>query len=167
MRYSVLGLFVTTWICLAGCSGESRPEGMPKLYPSVRIKVVQEGTPLEDAYVSLRPEDKSLTWGIGGKTDAQGIAQLWTHGKYKGAYAGTFKVVVTKTVNEGEKEYIAALDRHDTKAAEAVKVQSFSFVEDKFGLENQTPLTIEISSSSNVIEVDAGPVVKIEKPYLK
>ena len=140
---------------------------MPKLYPAVRVKVVQDGQPLENAYVSLRSEDKSLSWGIGGKTDAQGVAQLWTHGKYKGAYAGTFKVVVTKEVNEGEKEYIDAMNQNDAKAAAAIKVQSFSFVEDKFGLESQTPLKIDIESSSKMIEVNVSPAVRIEKPYMK
>ena len=166
MKFSAFGLLVTALICLTGCTGEKRPPGMPPLYP-VDIKVLQDGQPLEDANVSLRPLDKSLSWGIGGTTDAQGTAQLWTHGQYRGAYAGTFKVVVAKEIKEGEKEYIAALDRNDTQAANAIKVQMFSFVEDKFTLESQTPLEIEVTSSSKTIEVDVSPAVKIEKPYMK
>ena len=167
MRFSTLGLFVTIFVCLSGCGGEKRPDGMPQLYPAVCVKVVQDGMPLEDATVSLRPNDKGFTWGIGGRTDAQGVAQLWTHGKYKGAPAGTFKVLVSKKVNEGEKEYIAALAQNDDKAAAAVKVQSFSCVEDKFGTESQTTLKLEITSSSKILEVDVSPAVKIEKPYMK
>ena len=167
MRFSTLGLFVLIVVCLPGCSGEKTPDGMPKLYPNACVKVIQDGQPLVDALVSLRPVDKGFTWGIGGRTDAQGVAQLWTHGKYKGAPAGTFKVIVSKKFNEGEKEYTAALAQNDEKAAAAIKVQSFSFVEDKFGVESQTPLKIEIDSSSKTIEVDVSPAVKIEKPYMK
>ena len=167
MKYFTLGLFATIVVCLVGCSKEKRPDGMPPLNPAVCIKVVQDGKPLDDANVSLRSQDKSLTWGIGGKTDAQGVAQLWTHGKYKGAYAGTFKVVVTKEIKEGEKEYVEALSRNDTQAAAAIKVQCFSYVEDKFGSESQTTLTVNIDSASKIIEVDVSPAVKNEKPYMK
>jgi len=167
MKFFTFSVFVTIIACLSGCSGEKTPDGMPKLYPAVCIKVVQDGNPLEDAYVSLRPEDKSLTWGIGGKTDAQGVAQLWTHGKYKGAFAGTFKVMVSKKVHEGEKEFIEALARNDEKAAASITVRSFSFIEDKFGSESQTPLTLEITSTSKTLEVDVSPAVKNEKPYMK
>jgi hypothetical protein len=167
MKYSVVGLLLMVLVCISGCSGEKRPDGLPTLYPAASIKVVQDGQPLEDAIVSLRPDDKSMKWGVGGRTNAQGVAQLWTHGKYKGAPAGTFKVIVTKNVNAGEKEYLEAMNRNDTNAAEAIKVQSFSCVEDKFGTESQTPLTVEITSSSKTLEVNAGPAVKIEKPYLR
>jgi len=167
MKFYILGLFIPIVVCLVGCPGEKRPDGMPPLYPAACVKVVQDGKPLEDAYVSLRPDDKGMKWGIGGKTDTQGVAQLWTHGKYKGAPAGTFKVVVTKEVKEGEKEYVDALTRNDQKAADAIKVQQFSFVEDKFTVERLTPLTLEITSSSKTLEVDVSPAVKNEKPYMK
>lgn len=167
MRFSASALFITIVVCLSGCAGEKLPPGMPKLNRDACIKVLQDGKPLEGANVSLRPDDKGMTWGVGGKTDAQGIAQLWTHGKYQGAYAGTFKVVVSKNFNEGEAEYTAALTRNDEKAAAAIKVKSFSYVEDKFGSESSTPLKVEITSTSKIVEVDASPAVKIEKPYMK
>ena len=167
MKFSTIGLLLFTFVCLSGCGGEKRPDGMPPLYSAVCVKVVQDGKPLEDAIVSLRPDEKGFTWGIGGRTDAQGVAQLWTHGKYKGAPAGTFKVVVTKEVKDGEKELTEALTRNDEKAAAAIKVQCFSFVEDKFSSESQTPVKLEITPSSKTLEVDVSPAVKIEKPYMK
>ncbi|MDR1269130.1 MAG: hypothetical protein LBK82_06370 [Planctomycetaceae bacterium] len=82
-------------VCFFGC-GQKLPDGMPKLYP-VTITIVQENTPLEGAIVQLIPEDSSLsTWGPMGITNASGVTELQTNGKYKGSPLGQFKVLVTK-----------------------------------------------------------------------
>lgn len=159
-------LILYVLFCLAGCSGEPRPAGFPKLYP-VTLKVSQEGTPLEGAFVQLQSNDPAMTWTTSGTTDANGAAVLWTYGKYKGAPAGTFKVTVMKDINEGEKEYTDALDRQDVAAAAKVKVRSFSYVEELYTSFSKTPIEIEITKSTRSLDIDAGKAVKIEKEYMK
>jgi len=108
-----------------------------------------------------------MTWTIGGKTDDQGIVALWTHGKFRGAPAGTFKVAVEKVVNEGEAEMLEAANREDFAAANRIQVNSFSFVEEKYTTVGTTPIEIEITPKSRTIEIDAGPAVKIRREYMR
>ncbi|MDR0521526.1 MAG: hypothetical protein LBH00_06700, partial [Planctomycetaceae bacterium] len=96
-----------------------------------------------------------------------GIAELWTYGKHKGAPAGEFKVLVEKRFNEGEEEYIAAMNRHDEAAADKITVRSWSFVEVKFGDAAATPLTVNVDGNTKMLEVDVSPAVKTEIPYMK
>ena len=78
-----------------GCGGKPKPDGMPDLYKTT-IVVTQNGAPLADAALSLQSDDPSLKWAVGGKTDANGRAELTTHGDFKGAPAGTYRVGVVK-----------------------------------------------------------------------
>ena len=163
---TIYATVLTAVLLFAGCS-QRQPDDFPKLYP-VNIHVAQNGTPLDDASIVLRPSDASVTpWTVGAKTDASGTATLWTHGKFKGAPAGKFKVIISKIVNEGEKEYLDALSREDAAAAQRIDVKSFSLVEDEFESETTTPLEIEITPKTRTIEIDAGPVVKNQRTYLK
>jgi len=164
--FTVYCLLITIILSLSGCGGPAKPAGFPPLYP-VSLKVMQEGQPLVDAAVSLRIADNSMTWSIGGRTDEQGIAVLWTHGKFRGAPAGTFKVAVEKVVNEGEKEMLEAADRGDTATAAKIPVNSYAFVKDEYTSIEKTPIEIEITKKSKMIEVDAGSIVKIKRKYLK
>jgi len=149
-----------------GCGSDVRPPGFPKLYP-VSLKVMQEGVPLADASVSLRIAVNSMTWSIGGVTDKHGVAVLWTHGKFRGAPEGTFKVAVDKVVNEGEDEMNAAANRGDMAAAARIQVNSYSFVNEEYGTIATTPIEIEITRKSRVIDVDAGAAVKLRREYLR
>ncbi len=164
MKNHLLFLFVLA-LLLPGC-GPDVPDGFPKLYP-VSIKVLQEGKPLDDAAVLLRIADGSMTWSVGGKTDTKGLAVLWTHGKYKGAPVGKFKVVLQKVFNEGEKEMNEAVDRGDYATANKIQVKSFSYVRDEYTSVATTPVEVDISRKSRVIEVDAGPAVRIQKEYMR
>lgn len=86
-----------------GCSGKKKPDNMPELY-NVKVKATQGGAPLADASLNLISADGSTSYAVGGKTDSNGVASLTTHGDFKGAPAGTFKVGVVKTeftVKEG------------------------------------------------------------------
>ncbi|MFG0262836.1 MAG: carboxypeptidase regulatory-like domain-containing protein, partial [Novipirellula sp. JB048] len=75
---------------------------MPELYPAT-VTITQEGDGLADATVTLYPEDPALRrWAVGGVTDENGTATLRTHVKFPGAPAGRFKVMVNKTVTEGD-----------------------------------------------------------------
>ena len=159
-------LFCAFALFVAGCGGSERPPGFPKLYP-VSLKVAQEGQPLGGASVSLKISDNSMTWSIGGKTDEQGLAILWTHGKFRGAPIGTFKVAVEKIFNEGEAEMLEAANREDFAAANKIQVNSFSFVKDEYSSVSTTPIEIEITKNSKEIEIDAGPAVKIKREYMR
>ena len=167
MRLTTTITFILSIVFLTGCGGGGRkmPAGMPKLYP-VSISVTQEGKPLADASVSLRYADPSAgTWAVGGKTDATGIVKLRTDG-FPGAPVGKFKVVLIKQDNEGMEEYAAAGAQGDTVAASKVKVKIWSCVKEEYNDPKKTPLEVEITASTQTLEVDAGPAVKIEQPFV-
>lgn len=170
MKRYILNCLVISVLCtfilpMIGC-GPKLPDGFPRLYP-VTLKVAQEGTPLADAVIALRASDNSMAWACGGTTDAQGMVVLWTHGKYEGAPAGKFKVMVSKFVNEGEKEMLEAADKGDFATANKIPVNSFTFVKPEYEEFEKTPIEIEITNKSRMIEVDAGPAVKEKRPYMR
>jgi len=130
---------------LLGCSRNSVPDGLPKLV-SVTLTLTQDGAPLSGAMVLLTdPSGNRFT--IGGITNANGSVELYTHGRYKGAPPGTFKVHVTKTESDpepppppfGTPEYYEYLkvDRPPTK--------TYSLVEKKYTLAETTPLELDIA----------------------
>lgn len=160
-----ISLIIVLAIFLCGCS-EKKPPGLPNLYP-VSIQVTQAGVPLDEATVSLVSVDAGSNWIIGGLTDTNGKAQLRTYGKYIGAPAGRFKVVVVKQISEGEKEYVEAMNRNDLAAARKINVKIFSCVEDQFGDVKKTPLEIEINKSSKIITVDTGTAVRLKREFLR
>ena len=162
-RFPLLVLTVSL-IFFIGCS-KKMPDGMPKLYP-VSISVTQEGKPFADAVVSLRYADPSAgTWAIGGHTGADGTAKLYTQG-YPGAPAGKFKVVLIKEDNEGLTERGDAEARGDAAAAKQIKVKIWSCVEARYNDPKQTPLAVEIAADTKVLDIDAGPAVKIDRPFV-
>lgn len=164
MRNILLPITIFTAVVLCGCADKTKPAGFPKLYP-VSIKVIQDGQPLADAQVQLDSSD--IPWMAAGTTDAAGTAVLWTYGKHEGAPAGHFTVTVTKTVNEGEEEYIAAKNRFDEAAAARAVVKSFTYVDQKFSSSETTPLTVDIDKKTKLLEVDVSPAVKIQQPHMK
>ncbi len=84
-----------------GCSKENRPDDLPKLYP-VTLTFTLDGRPLDNALVNLVTEDKTISkWTVGSVTDAEGKAIIVTHGQFRGAPAGKFKVCVKKTELSG------------------------------------------------------------------
>ena len=142
-----LSVSVIALISMIGCSGEKQPDGLPSLYP-VTILVTQEGQPMVGASVALTVPDGSLSWVIGGITGADGKATLRTQGKYDGAPAGKYNVQISKNVYE-----------------EDVKV--IQHVEDAYMSAKNTPIKVEITKETKLLEVDAGPAVRIEKPMLR
>ena len=150
----------------SGCGGPERPAGLPPLFP-VSLTVTQEGTPLADATIALRCAENSMTWTIGGRTGDNGVVVLWTHGRFRGAPAGTFKVTISKMINEGESEMLAALDRGDSAAAARIEVNSVSYVQEEYESFETTPVEIEITRRDRMINVDAGPAVRISRPYMR
>ncbi|EMI17963.1 hypothetical protein RMSM_05108 [Rhodopirellula maiorica SM1] len=165
--YLFQSVMMTTVLLINGC-GESRPDGMPELYPAT-VTITQAGNPLSDATVTLYPNDSALRrWTVGGRTDATGTATLTTHTKYDGAPAGSFKVMVNKTETEGDpipkhpganatQDQLAAYDR-------AMKTGSFmvyQVVAEEFRTAGNTPLSIEITADGeNAFIEDIGEAVQ-------
>lgn len=165
--YLPVGILLATLAVATGCS-EPRLEGMPETYPT-SITLTQDGTPLAGATVVLFPEDSSLTrWPVGGTTDEQGKAEMMTSTKYAGAPAGKFKVIVNKTVTEGDpypthpgvgatRDQINEYDR----ALKTGKFEMFKVVEQQYRTASTTTLNVEISASGeNNLTEDVGKAVK-------
>ena len=139
------------------------PDGMPKLYP-VSISVTQEGKPLVDASVSFRYPNNSSQWAVGGQTDADGKAKLYTNG-FPGAPLGQFDVVIFKLDNEGLLERGEAEGRRDPDAHK-IRVRIWSCVKEEYNDPQKTPIKVEVTADTKMLEVDAGPAVQIEMPFV-
>jgi hypothetical protein len=168
MMFHKIGIIFLVLPCVLiwmGCS-ETKPDGFPKIYP-VELLVTQEGQPLIDADISLFPVDDSMTWSVGGRSDQNGRVVLRTHGRYVGAPLGKFKVVLFKEIDEGKQEYLDALNRHDSAAAAKINVKIFSCVKPEYQSQATTPIEIDITKNSKVIDVDAGSAVKLQQEFLR
>jgi hypothetical protein len=159
-------LLAVAFIVTVGCGGVQRPDGLPPTYP-LSIKVLQEGKPLDDATVALYFADGSMTWTVGGVTDAGGIAKMYTHGKFEGVPEGNYNVTVSKMIYEGKTEYDAAMESGNTAAAQKIDVSAWQLVSNEYMLQSKTPIKIEVKKSTKTLEVDAGPTVRIKKEMLK
>ncbi|MDR0871219.1 MAG: DUF4198 domain-containing protein [Planctomycetaceae bacterium] len=162
-------IFLLLCLISTGC-GQKMPDGMPKLRP-VSVTVMQEGKPLADAAVSLRyPDAAAGNWAIGGQTDANGIAQLFTNG-YAGAPLGKFKVVLFKEIEEGMEEYnkamAAAMESGNSSAAKKVKVKIWSCVKPEYNDASKTPLEVEITADTKTLSLDAGQAVSIQQDFVQ
>jgi hypothetical protein len=143
------------------------PDGMPPLHPT-KITIKQEGSPLAGATVSLvNAADPHYRWVVGGRTDANGLCQINTHGQYPGAPEGKYKVIVYKTItleSETRQQPIPS----DTQAARAyydkiaTEEKSYDIVDIKYKKADTTDLEIEIKRGSNIQEFDVGRAVKQE-----
>lgn len=133
--------FLLFFLLLAACDtgDRERPKDLPQLHPCA-LTVTQDGKPLEAANVALRPVAESR-WGIGGVTDARGVAEIATGGFYPGVPEGKYKVTVKKT-ELTETEYISVVDT-------------------KFEDEAGTPLEIEIAKGKNQKTFEVGPAVRV------
>ena len=160
-------LLLLTASLMTGC-GESRPAGMPRLYPAT-ITITQEGTPLDGALVQLIPEDSAnSSWGPGGTTDASGRVVLQTNGKYKGAPLGEYKVTVSKKEKEPHPNPELQGGQEFRKYLAILKtLKTYSFVEPQYGSIKDTPLNIEITAKEKTYTVDAGKKVKVAVKVLQ
>jgi len=158
--------FLCTVFVMTGCAHSygPRPADLPVLVP-VLITVVQEGTPLADAQVSLVPADGAKSFFSGGTTDANGRVDIHTYGTHKGAPVGKYKVVVTKETYENMEEYRNAIERGDEAAANRISVQVTTHVEAQYEDAKTTPLELEIVKGTKNYTVDAGKSIKVVQKY--
>ncbi|MCL2118808.1 MAG: hypothetical protein FWH27_10330 [Planctomycetaceae bacterium] len=169
LPYFATFLLIGVAFCSFGCSrGPKKPDGMPQLYLT-EITVNSESGLVDDAIVSLYPADGSRTqWSSGARTNAQGVARIKTHGQFDGAPEGKYKVVVKKTVAEGEAPPPMGVDAesqriYDEYMSSGNTQKLFRVVDSQFDSAKTTPLEIEVSPQKlNASSVDIGATVKVE-----
>lgn len=165
MKRTILGCaFALTALASAVGCGPKLPDGMPKLNPTT-ITVIQDGKPLEGAMVSMKPVDESIKWTSGGTTDANGVATIVTHGQYKGAPTGKFKVAVAKTVGEGTPPPPSPIDAESARIYQeyvdsGATYEEFFVVAEEYRLVGTTPLEVEVVEGTNDLKVDVGESVR-------
>jgi hypothetical protein len=141
-------------LSLTGCGRTNVPPDLPKLV-SCQITVQQEGKPLVDASVSLAPQDGSK-WNATGSTNERGIAEMFTHGMYRGVAEGKYKVVVSK--NESTNPPLAPTGQPQEKQ------KHFTLVEEIYGDPVKTPLEIDVVKGTIEYSVDSGKAIKKQLP---
>ena len=150
---------------VVGC-GEQKPKGMPNLQ-KVKIILTQEGKPCEDAKIGLLPLGGDPQWSSGGTTNAQGILEPVTHGKYKGMPVGKYRVTIDKSVGEGEPPPPSPIDaeskkKFDAYIASGKTYKLFQVVPNTYRLRDSSPLEIEVTENTNEFTLDIPESVKIE-----
>lgn len=149
-----------------GCAEPPKPNGMPELYPCV-VKLTQEGEPLADASILCLSDDpKLIRWAVTGRADANGVAKIFTMGKFEGAPVGEFAVVVSKNADatadaDGSDGSSGSddLGASGTTASEPV----VSLVSLELTEKATTPLRMTVEAKSNEFEFDCGAKVEIER----
>ena len=153
--FAVSALLLTLTF-LTGCTGEKKPDGFPPVYPTTII-VTQEGQPLAEATVLLCAESEALQkWSVAGQTDATGAANVITYGKFPGAPAGDFTVVVTKDVTEkfGEAKMVGG-----EMSQPPMKIYS---VVDTIQTDQKTATNkVKVEKGKNEFKIDVGKKVKV------
>ena len=137
-------------VCFAGC-GSKLPDDLPKLYPA-QIEVTADGEKLAGAIVILSPVGGGGE-SVGGGTDADGIAKLYTRGLYNGAPIGKYKVCVSWVVMDAEptgkqpglKKFNEQIDS-DIIGRAGLKPE--------YGDRKNTPLEVEIVAGNNSFPVE-------------
>ena len=154
-------LILLSLITLFGCAKQSVPDGLPKLVP-VTLTITQEGTPLAGAVVSVVDLSGGISFMVGGTTDVNGNVVLYTHGQYKGAPLGKFKVRVVKT----ESDPLPPAPQRDTPEFEAYikemrknPPKTYMLVEKQYTNVNTTPLELDINGPLTTT-FDVGKAVK-------
>ena len=159
-------LLLLSLVVLSGCTAQRVPDGMPKLVP-VTLTITQAGTPLAGAVVSLIDISGGIPFMVGGTTDVNGSVVLHTHGKYKGAPLGKFKVRVVKTVSDQPPSDLPPAPELDSPEFEAYRqkigklppLKTYMLVEKRYTQPDTTPLEIDISCPLTTT-LDVGKAVR-------
>jgi hypothetical protein len=103
---------------------------------------------LQKAHVELHYQDEQKkNWGSGGISNAEGVVQVFTYGKWEGAPVGLFKVTVTKHLVEGPEN----------------REVTYTLVDEKFTELAATPLELEIKGKTSQT-FDVGTAIKKKIP---
>lgn len=141
-----------------GCSkGPKKPADLPTLYPTTITVVYDDGTPVADATVALRPAGGGNTqWNVTGTTDAQGKLVCKTNGNWDGAPAGSYEAMVMKEVVEMEEPTEAG-------GSGAIKSRT-NCVDTKFANPKTSGLTVEVKEGDNQVELKVGEPIEEDLP---
>jgi len=148
---------------IAGCGGQQLPDGMPRLYP-VTITVTQDGVPLGDATVALVGTSQ---WTPTGATNAEGVATLYTQGRFRGAPEGNFRVTITKMLEEGQRPPPSPFDAESERIFQEY-VRSgqthrvFHVIPSAYRSADTTPLAVEIVRGTRNYTVNVEGTVREE-----
>lgn len=152
-------ILVSTLGLISGCTSK-RPADMPPLYDA-KVTVIQDEKPLENASVALMPLEPEKKWSAGGRTDENGVAVLSVHGRYPGAAAGKYKVIVTKT----EAEPIPPNKLTPSgRPVPGYEEKIFNLVAPKFRDEKNVEEIEVVSKGRNRWTIDVGKSVKVKLP---
>ena len=152
---------------LTGC-GKKKPDGLPDLNQTT-LTIIVDGKGLEGANVTLQPADsQGNKWVPSGTTDSSGKVEMKTSG-FKGAPAGSYKVVVSakEEIDYGEdgpppaKDELDALEKWN-RSAHPNTWKRYSPIDVKYTNVADTPLEITIQSGKNAQEFDLGSSGKTE-----
>lgn len=138
---------------------------MPELFPCV-ITLTQEGQPAKNVGITLRGGVDS-TWTAAGSTGEAGKAEIFTRGKYKGAPAGTYKVVLLKREQEPSKLGPAPPDTSPEYEAYQAKAEAevrptFTLVDPKYTRQNTTDLSVTVGPEQSTFTFEIGKTVRIK-----
>jgi len=146
----------TALLLQAGCGGDDgRPADLPRLFP-VQIEVIQGGSPLEGAVVTLISKTPATYSTSSGTTNASGVAVLRTHG-FNGTPEGEYTVLITKEGSENQTE---------ARSLEGLPImvggQFYRYVDSQFATASTSPLSLTVTAGSGTTResFDVGAAVR-------
>jgi len=156
------GILTVLIVAGTGCHRSvPKPPGLSDLVPC-KVKVIQDGAPLEGADVTLVPVTPTGTvWPVGGHTNAAGIAEMRTYGTHPGVPADKYKVVVSKVEIEVAQE--APVPTANSASYQAPKETHYHLVTPALGFAPTTTLEIQVEKGTVNYSVDVGAAVRILK----
>jgi hypothetical protein len=160
-----LMIIVPLFLVIIGCK-EEKPKDLPTLHPT-KITLLQAGKPCADAKLSIIPIGGDSRWTSGGTTNASGVLEPMTHGKYQGVPEGKYKVTVDKSVGEGEPPPPSPIDAESRKKyneyfAAGKTYKLFQVIPDQYRLRDRTPLELDVKPGRNNIQLEIPDEVKVE-----
>jgi hypothetical protein len=146
----------TALLIQAGCGGgeTGRPVDLPRLYP-VNITIIQGGSPLEGATVTLVSKTPATYGTASGTTNASGVATIRTYG-YDGVPAGDYTVLVEKRDSENQRE--ATTEEGLTYLTGG---QLYNYVDVQFSTVANSPLSITVTERGVRESIDVGAPVRV------
>jgi len=152
---------------ISGCSGPQKPADLPTLYPC-KITVIQDGKPLQDAMVYVRPQDGNLRFVFGGKTDAKGVAVVKADGQWEGVPEGEFLVSISKIVTPSDLETpneTTPLNERRRMQEQATK-ETKETVDPKYSDLVKTQLRLKVDKKAVQEQYDVGAAVDLSMAEL-